>query len=81
MTPSTTPDPPTSTTGTKPPPRGPVNRGAVAGTLLVASIVLCGGIGLGLGALIGAPALLSIVGVFAGLGVGFALVYDRFKDL
>jgi hypothetical protein len=59
----------------------PVNRGAVAGMLVVASIVLCGGIGVGIGSLIGATALLAIAGVFAGLVLGFALVYARFKDL
>jgi 4-hydroxybenzoate polyprenyltransferase len=59
----------------------PTNRGAVAGSLIVASIVLCGLIGLGLGALVGAAALVMIAGVFAGLVLGFVLVYQRFKDL
>jgi 4-hydroxybenzoate polyprenyltransferase len=59
----------------------PTNRGAVAGSLLVACILLCGLIGLGLGALVGAAAPLMIVGVFAGLVLGFVLVYQRFKDL
>jgi hypothetical protein len=59
----------------------PPNRGAVAGTLLVAAIVLCAAIGLGLGELVGAPAPLAIVGVFVGLGAGFAIVYQRFKDI
>lgn len=49
--------------------------------MLVASIVLCTLIGLGLGALVGAAALLAITGVFAGLILGFVLVYQRFKDL
>jgi hypothetical protein len=57
------------------------NRGAVAGTLLVASILLCAGTGLGLGALLGAPALVAILGVFVGLAVGFRLVYQRFSDI
>ena len=59
----------------------PVNRGAVAGTLLVASILLCAGIGFGLGAVVGATVPLGIVGIFAGMGVGFTLVYRRFRDL
>ena len=59
----------------------PTNRGAVAGSVLVASIVLCALIGLGLGALVGAAALLAIAGVFAGLVLGFAVVYARFRDL
>jgi predicted ABC-type sugar transport system permease subunit len=62
-------------------PRPPVNRGAIAGMLIVASIILCGGIGLGLGSLLGATALLAIAGVFAGLVLGFYLVYARFRDL
>lgn len=64
-----------------PSPEKPVNRGAVAGTLLVASIVLCAGVGVGIGAVIGAPALLGIAGVFVGLAVGFMLVYGRFREL
>jgi len=59
----------------------PTNRGAVAGSLIVASIVLCALIGLGLGALVGQPALPAIAGVFVGLVLGFVLVYQRFKDL
>lgn len=58
-----------------------VNRGAVAGMLIVASIVLCGGAGLGLGSLVGASALLAIAGVFVGLVVGLGLVHARFRDL
>jgi 4-hydroxybenzoate polyprenyltransferase len=59
----------------------PTNRGAVAGSLIIASIVLCALIGLGLGALVGAAAPLAIAGVFAGLVLGFVIVYQRFKDL
>ncbi|TMK41784.1 MAG: hypothetical protein E6G56_03435 [Actinobacteria bacterium] len=62
-------------------PRGPVNRGAVAGSVLVATMLLCAGLGAGAGALIGAPVLLGLLGLFAGLVVGFWLVYQRFKDL
>ena len=59
----------------------PSTRGAVAGTLLVATILLCAAIGFGLGELVGAPALLAIVGVFAGIAAGLAIVYQRFKDI
>jgi hypothetical protein len=59
----------------------PTNRGAVAGSVLVTCIVLGTLIGLGLGTLVGAPALLAIAGVFVGLVLGFVLVYQRFKDL
>ncbi len=59
----------------------PTDRGAAAGALIVAAVVLCGGAGLALGALVGATALLTIAGVCAGFAVGFALVYVRFRDL
>jgi hypothetical protein len=49
--------------------------------LLLASLLACGGIGFGLGALIGAPVALGIVGLFAGGIVGFFVVYTRFRDL
>jgi hypothetical protein len=54
---------------------------ALAGFLLVVTAVLCAGIGLGIGAAVGAPALLGIAGLFARVGLGFALVYHRFKDI
>jgi hypothetical protein len=38
-------------------------------------------VGLGIGALVGAPALLALAGGFVGVGVGFWIVYSRFKDL
>ena len=54
---------------------------AGAGALLIGAIVACAAAGLGIGALIGAPALLALVGGFVGVGVGFWIVYSRFKDL
>jgi 4-hydroxybenzoate polyprenyltransferase len=59
----------------------PTNRGAVAGSLLLATIVLCAAIGFGIGAVVGAPVPLGLTGLFAGLVAGFAVVYTRFKDL
>ena len=61
--------------------RKPLDRGAVAGTLLVSAILACIGIGAGIGALVGAIAPLAIAGLFVGLVAGFALVYSRFKDI
>jgi hypothetical protein len=61
---------------------GPPARGtAGAGALLVGTIVACAGIGLGLGALVGAPALLAIAGGAVGVIGGFRVVYGRFKDI
>jgi F0F1-type ATP synthase assembly protein I len=54
---------------------------ALAGFLLVTTAVVTAGIGLGIGALIGAPAPLGILGLFIGFGLGFTLVYKRFKDI
>ncbi len=59
----------------------PAREAAGAGALLIGTILACAGIGLGIGALIGAPAALGIAGVFIGVGVGFGLVHSRFKDL
>jgi hypothetical protein len=53
----------------------------LAGLMIVSSAVLCAGIGLGLGALIGVPMPLAVVGVFVGFGLGFRLVYARYRDL
>jgi F0F1-type ATP synthase assembly protein I len=62
-------------------PDKPTMRGAVAGSLLVATIVLCAAVGFGLGALIGAAVPLGIVGLFAGVIAGIALVVRRFGDI
>ena len=62
-------------------PSRPTTNPAVAGSLLIATVVLCAAIGLGIGALVGAPAPLAALGAFVGFGAGFAVVYRRFKDL
>ena len=59
----------------------PTMRGAVAGSLLVATIVLGAGIGFGLGALVGATVPLGLVGLFAGVALGIVLVIRRFGDI
>ena len=59
----------------------PGRAAAGAGVLLVSTILLCAAVGLGIGALIGAPAALAIVGVFVGVGGGFWVVYRRFGHL
>jgi hypothetical protein len=63
------------------PGRSPARGAAGAGGLLIGAILACAAAGLGIGALVGAPALLALVGGFAGVGVGFWIVYSRFKDL
>jgi hypothetical protein len=64
----------------KGPPAPGRNTGA-AGALLVGTIVFCAGIGLALGALVGAPLALGIVGGVVGVVGGFRVVYGRFKDI
>jgi hypothetical protein len=54
---------------------------AGAGALLLGAILACAAVGLGIGVLLGAPALLALAGGFVGVGVGFWIVYSRFKDL
>jgi hypothetical protein len=61
--------------------RAPTMRGAVAGSLLVATIVLGAAVGFGLGALVGATVLLGLVGLFAGVVLGIVLVIRRFGDI
>lgn len=65
----------------KTPPTPPVMRGAVAGMLIVAAIIVCGALGFGLGALVGAPVAIGIAGVFCGVFAGIAVVVQRFRDL
>jgi hypothetical protein len=62
------------------PPRSSM-RGAVAGSVLVATILLCAAIGFGVGALVGAPVPLGLAGLFAGVPLGIVVVIRRFGDL
>ena len=73
--------PDSSTTPPLTDPSKPTMRGAVAGSLLIACLLLCGAVGLGLGALVGAPVALGLVGLFVGVPVGIVVVARRFGDL
>jgi hypothetical protein len=59
----------------------PAKGSAGAGGLLIGAIVACAAIGLGLGALVGAPVALAMAGGAVGVGVGFWVVYSRFKQI
>lgn len=61
--------------------RTPAKGTAGAGALLIATIVTCAGIGLALGALVGAPAALALAGGGVGVIGGFWVVYRRFKEI
>jgi hypothetical protein len=63
------------------PPDKPTMRGAVAGSLLLATIVLCAAVGFGVGAVVGLAVPLGIAGVFIGVIAGIAVVARRFSDI
>lgn len=54
---------------------------AGAGALLIGTILLCAAVGLGIGFAVGAPFPLALGGGFIGVGAGFWVVHDRFRDL
>jgi len=59
----------------------PAKGTAGAGALLIGTILACAGLGLGLGAIVGAPLALAIAGGAVGVGMGFWVVYVRFRDI
>jgi hypothetical protein len=61
--------------------QSPARGTAGAGALLIATIVACAGIGLALGALVGAPAAIALAGGGVGVVGGFWVVYRRFKEI
>lgn len=63
------------------PERKPLARGAVAGLMLLSSLMLCGLIGGLVGAALGLLAIGLIAGIFVGFVVGIAAVRARFPDL
>jgi len=63
------------------PEREPVARGAVAGFMLLAALILCGAVGGALGAVTGLLGPLLALGIFVGLITGIAAVRARFPDL
>jgi len=64
-----------------PEPSKPTMRAASAGSMLVATIVLCAAVGYGLGSLVGAAVPLLLAGLFVGPIAGVLLVRSRFRDL
>jgi hypothetical protein len=74
---TTRPDPkPLPVTTTK-----PTARGAVAGSYLLGTLLLCAAVGFGAGALVGAPVLMGLLGLFVGVPAGIVVVRQRFEDL
>jgi hypothetical protein len=54
---------------------------ATAGFVLIGTMLACAAVGFGLGSLIGLAVPLGLVGLFAGLVVGFFLVYSRYRRI
>lgn len=54
---------------------------ATAGLSLIVAMIAGAAVGFGLGSMIGLAVPLGLIGLFAGLVGGFALVYARFKNL
>jgi len=52
---------------------------ATAGFTLLAAVLFCAGVGVGIGLAVGSVPLPAIAGVFIGFGLGFRLVYTRFR--
>ncbi len=63
------------------PERKPIARGAAAGLMLLAALLLCGAIGGLMGALLGSVGIFLTLGIFVGFVVGIATVRARFPDL
>jgi len=63
------------------PERQPLARGAVAGMMMLAAILMCGALGALVGALTGLLAPLLILGILVGFLAGFFAVRARFPDL
>jgi Putative F0F1-ATPase subunit Ca2+/Mg2+ transporter len=54
---------------------------ATAGFTLIGSMLTCAAAGFGLGSLFGLAVPLGLAGLFAGLVVGFFLVYSRYRRI
>jgi F0F1-type ATP synthase assembly protein I len=52
-----------------------------AGFTLLGAVLFCAAVGAGVGLVAGSVPLFVIAGVFIGFGVGFRLVYTRFKHV
>ena len=54
---------------------------AAAGGLLLGAMIACAAAGFGLGSLVDLAVPAGLVGLFAGLVVGFALVHARYRGI
>jgi len=49
--------------------------------MMIGAIIGCAAVGFGIGSLVGIAVPLGLAGFFAGLVVGFVLVYARFRRI
>jgi 4-hydroxybenzoate polyprenyltransferase len=54
---------------------------AGAGIFLLSSLLVCVGLGLGAGWLLGSPTVGAIIGAVAGIPLSFYMVYRRYRDI
>src|SRR5919201_2118329 len=54
---------------------------ATAGGLLLGAMIVCAAVGFGLGSLVDLAVPVGLVGLFAGVVVGFALVHARYRRI
>ncbi len=54
---------------------------AMAGGMVVGSMLICAAIGFGAGSLIGLSVPGGLLGLFGGLALGFSLVYRRYRRI
>jgi hypothetical protein len=54
---------------------------AGAGMFLLAALLLCVGLGLGAGWLLGSPAVGAVIGAVVGVPLSFYVVYRRYRDI
>jgi hypothetical protein len=54
---------------------------AGAGFYLLATLLLCVGLGLGAGWLLGSPTIGAVIGAVAGVPLSFYMVYRRYRDI
>lgn len=63
------------------PERKPIARGASAGLMLLAALLLCGAIGAVVGSFAGSLGIFLTLGILVGFVAGVAAVRARFPDL
>jgi hypothetical protein len=61
--------------------RRPAASGATAGVFLLSALVVCTGVGLGVGWAAGLPAVGAAIGFAVAVPISFYLVYRQYRDI